>query len=173
MSYSFDPTGQFFAEGHYQMILTTTANGTRVAEGGPFYVFLDAAGDSFEVTKMYADLAGGVPPAARPQAATDQLVLASLRPLFQACAASTDSSPVNCPQFTLDLSATWALNGDPLAGAQVTFDGDHGYFAITGNCSFTETGRYPKTAAGQYVAYVFWDGSTPVPVKIRGPIQAT
>jgi hypothetical protein len=171
MSYAFDPSGQFFAEGHYQMILST-GDAARAAEGGPFYLFLDASGDGFKVAKMYADVTGGVPLAARPQAATDQLILASLRPLFQACAASTDYNPVNCPQFTVDFSATWALNGDPLAGAKVTFDGDHGYFVVSGNCSFTETGRYPKTAAGPFVAYVFWDGTKPAPVKIRGPIQA-
>jgi hypothetical protein len=42
MSYYIDDkTGQFFAAGHYQQILTVTSDGTRVAEGGPFYVFLD------------------------------------------------------------------------------------------------------------------------------------
>lgn len=171
MSYAFDSSGQFFAEGHFKMILTT-GDGNRMVEGGPFYVYLSASGDSFNVAKMYSDVTGGVPPAARPQAATDEMVLASLRPLFQACAASTDYSPVNCPQFTVDYSATWALNGDPLVGAKVTFDGEHGYFVVSGNCSFTETGRYPKKAAGPFVAYVFWDGSKLVPVKIRGPIQA-
>ncbi len=172
MSYAFDTSGQFFAKGHYQMILST-GDGGRAAEGGPFYVLLDASGDGFKVAKMYVDATGGVPPAARSQAATDQLILASLRPLFQACAASTDYNPVNCPQFTVDFSATWALNGDPLDGAKVTFDGDHGYFVVSGTCSFTQTGGgYRKTAAGPFVAYVFWDGSKPVPVKIRGPIQA-
>jgi hypothetical protein len=173
MSYYIDDkTGQFFAAGHYQLILTVTSDGTRVAEGGPFYVFLDPQGDTFKVSKMYASIAGGVAKAVPPPSATDQAIKDSLRPLFQTCAASTSYNPVNCPQYTTDFSAAWRLNGDPLADAKVTFDGDHSYFVVQGTCSFTEVGYYPKTAAGAYTAYVFWDGSKPVPVKIFGPLMA-
>jgi hypothetical protein len=66
----------------------------------------------------------------------------------------------------------WRLNGDPLLGAKVSFDADHGCFVVEGNCSFTKVGTYPKKAAGAYTAFVFWDGAKAIPVTIAGTFMA-
>ena len=80
-------------------------------------------------------------PFARPSQASDALVLAAVSAGFQDCvrlafAPSTPQIP-NCPQASstnMDASAAhYVENSDPMQGALVSFDTQHGDFAVTGS----------------------------------------
>ena len=117
-------------------------------------------------------------PFARPSQATDDAVLAAVRAGFQDCVSlpfppSTPQIP-NCPQASstnLDAAtAEYVENSDPMQGALVSFDTQHGDFAVTGsfdmNLNYTVNepgaeadGAHTNRVAGNYTATVIWDGS--------------
>jgi hypothetical protein len=121
----------------------------------------------------------GVPAAMRPAGATDQAAKDLVAAAFAVCAAATTTSVNDCPQLTT-LAAVdptnihWTLNGDPLAGASVAFDGDHSVFTVTGDfamaVAFTMSGsRFQGDSATKYFrADLFWNGSTLQLVTMEG-----
>jgi hypothetical protein len=83
----------------------------------------------------------------------------------------------NCPQqfAVIQLgtvtSAEWAVAGDPTQGALVSFDTDHGNFAVTGSYRMNlryatdngnplsgDNGTHVGSSSGNYTATLAWDG---------------
>lgn len=131
--------------GHFQMLLNYfdgALSGVRhVAVAGPYRAHLVIAGDSLKVSEVVQS--SDTPPADRPAAITDAAVRDAVRPLFARCAAATTFTAVDCPMqmSRLDgssgINITWSLNGDPLSGSSVVFDGSAGAFLVTGSFSMT------------------------------------
>jgi hypothetical protein len=168
-----DPSLDLVAEGHYQMDVHWSGQGTFNGDhhdvvSGPYRALLAWDGAKWSIGG-YAD-GKGVAAAPKP-AATDDVVLQAVKKVFAACVASNQPSPADCPGSVVafDYSGlTWTANGDQTSGAPVTWDGDRSVFTVKGNYSMTAswTESYPygptvhmnKTVAGAYTADLFWDG---------------
>src|SRR5712692_1562409 len=168
-----DPSLDLVAEGHYQMDVRWSGQGSFNGDhhdvvSGPYRALLDWDGTKWTVSS-YAD-GKGVPAAARP-AATDDGVLQGVKTVFSRCVASNQPSPADCPGsvYAIDYSGlNWTANGDQTSGATVTWDGERSVFIVKGNYSMTAswTESYPygqtvhmnKTVSGPYSADLFWDG---------------
>jgi hypothetical protein len=83
----------------------------------------------------------------------------------------------DCPQAAPDVILTdvhWTLNGDPIAGATVRYDGATGLMTVHGHFSMAVSYRwfgYPKSGASyinSYDAQLFWDGQAMQLITIDG-----
>lgn len=178
--------------GLYQMDVSYTVSGQGVRpyldySGGIAHATMTWDGTSFQnVTFSSGPLdqpPSGVTmaPFARPSQATDDDVLAAVKAGFQDCVSlpfppSIPEIP-NCPQESYThpdaTSGQYVENSDPMQGALVSFDTQHGYFAVTGSFDMNlnyvvDTPGDPQAAAngphvnhvsGNYTATVVWDGS--------------
>jgi hypothetical protein len=173
--------------GLYQMEVSYTTAGQSIRPyldlvGGVATANMTWDGTSFQ--KVQFGIAGfgdaTVPPFARPVGATDEAALAAVRDAFRACfhlpPPPTDPSIPNCPQNeTTDpntTTASWTLIGDPLQGALVSFDPQHGNVVVTGNYAaelhyevkipgnpyYYNTGSHTKSHRGSYTATLAWNG---------------
>jgi hypothetical protein len=82
--------------------------------------------------------AQGVAAVPRPAGATDQAAKDLVAAAFVACAAATTTSVNDRPQLTPlavadPTNIRWTLNGDPLSGAAIAFDGDHSVLNVRGD----------------------------------------
>jgi hypothetical protein len=140
--------------------------------GGPYTAALGWDGQTLSVSGFSA--VTGASQLARP-AATDDQVLAWLRPHFASCLKLQAGEAPQCPQHVSAFYASnfvWRANSDALQGAAVAWDATQGFFTVTGNYDFavdynstppyTATRRYHDHTSGQYVADLYWDGAKAV-----------
>ena len=196
------PAGQVTVYGRYQMSVSYTTTGQTVRP------YLDYVGGIAEATMMWDgrsfqnlqfatnDAASPqppttLPPFARPTEVSDAAALAAVKAGFSECASL--SVPLtaqglaipNCPQLFAVIqlgtvtSAQWALAGDPTQGALVSFDTDHGNFAVTGSYRMDlqyatengnplsgDNGTHVGSSTGNYTATLAWDGHQLTLLKI-------
>ena len=120
-----------------------------------------------------------VAPFARPSQVTDTAILAAVRTGFEECVSipfppSMPEIP-NCPQASstnlVAATARYVENSDPMQGALVSFDTQHGDFAVTGSFDMNlnyvvdepgaeANGAHTNQVAGNYTATVIWNGSS-------------
>lgn len=178
--------GQVAVYGLYQMDVSYTTAGQSVRPyldyaGGIAEATMTWDGQSFQnvVFKPGHVLPAGVtiPPLRRPSDVSDAAVLQAVQSGFHDCVTinvtPSMTTPPNCPNRgpALDpyfVNLRWSLNSDPMQGALVSFDTDHGNLAVTGSFTMTlntvrqvpgqagEAQTY-KTAAN-YTATLAWDG---------------
>jgi len=140
--------------------------------GGPYSAALGWDGLTLSVSGFNA--VTGASQLARP-AATDDQVLAGLRPQLASCLKLQAGEASQCPQHVAAFYASnfvWRANSDPQQGAAVAWDATQGFFTVTGNYDFavdynstppyTATRRYHDHTSGQYVADLYWDGAKAV-----------
>ncbi|MGH7776179.1 MAG: hypothetical protein ACREPI_03260 [Candidatus Dormibacterales bacterium] len=181
-TFGVDGQGRLVATGHYQTVVTfagPAGEADRRPVGGGFRATLVGQGRGFSVASLGA--ATGLRPVPRPKV-SDQIVEAAVREAFLACTEKTVLSPADCPQADVVAGlgtisgVRWRLLGDPLTGAQVTFDGARSVFVVTGayamSVDYDASGyvlaHYTDSSSGGYEADLFWDGAALVPVSIVG-----
>ena len=124
-----------------------------------------------------------LPPFARPTEVSDAAVLAAVKAGFSDCASLSVPQTAqglaipNCPQQFAVIplgtvtSAEWTVAADPRQGALVSFDTDHGNFAVTGSYGMDlhyatdngnplsgDNGTHAGSSSGNYTATLAWDG---------------
>jgi hypothetical protein len=144
------------------------ASGTEhVPSGGSYEATLLLAGAEVEVDRIQKVEALALQ---RPAGATDQAARDLVAKALVQCAAVSAEYVVDCPQAAPDVILSdvhWTLNGDPLAGAIVSYDGTTGLLTVHGNFSMAVSykwfGSYPKNGHSYIKAYdarLFWDGQS-------------
>ncbi len=177
MAIIFDQALNASAQGHFQMVFTYQAYGTRHDEpaGGGYQA--DLVLGSSDVTVAKIQPATGLPQLQRPAAATDQALEALVSSAMRQCAAARTQFVADCPQAIGAAGATnvrWTLAGDPLSSALVTFDPNGGLFTVHGNFQMSATYVWlgNRENANSFItfydAYLFWDGQALVLVSIDG-----
>ncbi len=183
-----DYAGQVAVYGHYEMSVSYTTTGQSIRphlsySGGIALATMKWDGRSFQNLMIKSGPATFLPsgvtvaPFTRPSEVSDAAVLHAVQSGFHDCVTITvtnsATTPPNCsnggppldPNF---INLHWALNGDPMQGALVSFDTDHGNFAVTGSASMTLSAVRsvpgqpgdPQTfkTSGNYTATLVWDG---------------
>lgn len=163
--------------GHFQMVANADYAGrvAHRASSGGYMVQLQPSAGSFRAGPISAH---DVPADSRPLEATDQAILASVGAALTNCARSTQANPPDCPQSIAGegTNIQWTVQGDPVADAQVVFDGDLASFKVTGTLHLTLdydsqffgfTRHLTDALSFPYLADVYWDGHQPVVVTIR------
>ncbi len=178
---AFGADGSATGTGHYQMILSDHpsygAGVEHQAVGGAYKAVLRITSTGVEVGPIQP--ASGVPAVMRPAGATDQSAKDLVAAAFTACVAATTISVNDCPQVTTlavadPTNVRWTLNGDPLSGAAVAFDGDHsvlivaGDFAMAVGLDMGGSHFQGDSATKRYRADLFWDGTTLKLISIGG-----
>jgi hypothetical protein len=97
------------------------------------------------------------------------------------CATVQAEYVADCPQRAPDAGLSnvrWTLNGDPIAGATVTFDPNSGILTVHGNfnmsVSYYWLGSHPKSGRSYITAYdahLLWDGQNLQVVNIDGAVS--
>jgi hypothetical protein len=184
---------QVEVSGLFQMDVSYTVSNQGIRpflaySGGVARATMDWDGTSFQNVQFGGNILlpfpeVNVPPFTRPSQATDAAVLAAVQTGFQDCDTlhfpPTNPQIPNCPyspsyNFTYATSAQFVRNSDPMQGALVSFDTQHGNFAVTGtydenlnqtvqgppgNDEPTNDGPMTSRFSGQYTATVVWDGT--------------
>ncbi len=170
LALSIDRSNKVHAIGHYLMIDTfngTYPNGIRHrVEGGPYEAVMDWSGSSMTIDSVSQTF--NATQLTAPAGVTEADVKAAVTAGFQACtAAPADGSP-DCPQYDFVFQASnfhWTLKGDPLTGANVSFDADKGFWKVTGNYTFHDSydesylGHQESDRSGTYSAYAIYNGT--------------
>jgi len=179
--------GKVAVYGQYQMQVSFTLAGQGVRPflgylGGIAEATMTWDGHSFQNVAYRAGSVTTLPPGvpmpvfSRPAEVSDAAALQAVRAAFHDCVtiAVTPSmtTPPNCPNSgpPLDPYFTelhWSLTSDPMQGALVSFDTEHGNFAVTGSFTMTlntvrrsganHEAQTFKTARN-YTATLVWDG---------------
>jgi hypothetical protein len=155
------------------------ASGTEhVPSGGSYEATLLLAGAEVKVDRIQNVEALALQ---RPAGATDQAAKDLVAKALAQCAAVSAESVADCPQFAPDVILTdvhWTLNGDPLAGSIVSYDGTTGLLTVHGNFSMAVSykwfGSYPKSGHSYTKAYdarLFWDGQALQLITIDGSMS--
>lgn len=182
------PSDEADVYGRFQMTVSYTTSGqsTRPYQayvGGLIEARMTWDGRSFQDVTFGAPGAPLLPrkvrvaPFRRPRGATDAAALASVTNGFHDCATlpppPTDPTIPGCPQTdTTDdqaTSAQWSFTNDPVQGAIVSFDAEHGNVAVTGNFvatlnyvvngnpGYLNNGPHTQTTNGKYTATLVWN----------------
>ena len=166
------------ASGHYQMVFAyQTESGIRhELDGAAYTASMSLSASDLTVTGIQR-ASGGVQPAQRPAAATDDAAKAVVAKALATCASVHVAYQADCPQQMVDLlvaDVTWTQTGDPTANATVNFDGSTGIFTVTGpldmRATYTSAG-FSKSGVGistGYEAYLVWDGQSLQLITIGG-----
>lgn len=174
-----DSTGAVIVVGHVQLI-ETVGSGTLATHspvGGGYVLKLTPSGDHFTAGSI--SYQPSAPGATRPAGATDQAILGVVGPALQKCIATAEANPPDCPQavYASASNVQWTLQGDPLAGATLSFDPSLSLFKVQGrmtvglsyDSSILGVGLHNDTSeVVPYTAELFWDGQKPVLVAILG-----
>jgi hypothetical protein len=167
------------AVGHFQMVFGYSRNGIAGTQHVP-----DGAGYSAQLVLSDTDVrvdhiardnqAAG---RSRPAGATDQTAEGLVAAGLKQCAGIAAETVADCPQFAPDVlidNVRWSLQGDPLSGATVSFDGNAGLYIVHGtfsmSVSYTWFGQHKAGSSlnTHYNAFLFWDGSALQLVTIDG-----
>jgi hypothetical protein len=174
-----DADQNFSAIGHFQMYFAYPekgVNGTRqVPDGGGYRASLVLDGAS--VTVASVTKLDGLPALQRPAGASDQAVKDLVAKGFAQCAAISAETVANCPQAAPDViiaNVRWGLNGDPVSGATVAYDGKsglmtvHGTFSMSVSYTWFGNARNRSSYITAYDASLFWDGQALQLITIDG-----
>ena len=167
------------AVGHYQMDFAYAEDGVQgtrqVPAGGGYSAALQLDGSKLTVATI-AKL-DGLPQLQRPAGASDQAAKDLVAKAFAQCAAISAETIANCPQAAPDIiiaNVHWGLNGDPVSGATVTYDGKSGLLTVHGNFSMSVSYTWFGAARDRssyitaYDASLFWDGQALQLITIDG-----
>jgi hypothetical protein len=181
--YTVDSSGQVVGDGLYQMAVAYQGQSPALprhrAVAGTYHAIFGWDGQHLTVNTVAAGSATVVE-VPKPKI-DDSAVLAQVKARFDQCATAAVPTPAGCPQsvYTLGTLANfrWRIEGDPAAGARVSFDGTQSLYRVAGSYSMTatydETYPYQPTfhrsnpSTGTYTADVFWDGEKPVFVSFE------
>jgi hypothetical protein len=174
-----DANQNITAVGHFQMVFVYPENGVQgtrhVPSGGGYSatVLLDAS----NLTVASVAKLDGLAAVQRPTAASDQAAKDLVAKAFAQCAAVSAETVADCPQAAPDViiaNVHWGLNGDPVSGATVNYDGKTGLFTVHGNFSMSVSYTWFGNARNRssyitaYDAYLFWDGQALQLITIDG-----
>jgi hypothetical protein len=167
------------AVGHFQMYFAYPekgVNGTRqVPDGGGYRAPLVL--DGANVTVASVTKLDGLPALQRPTGASDQAAKDLVGKGFAQCAAISAEFVANCPQAAPDViiaNVHWGLNGDPVSGSTVSYDGKtglltvHGTFSMSVSYTWFGNARSRSSYITAYDASLFWDGQALQLVTIDG-----
>jgi hypothetical protein len=167
------------AVGHFQMDFAYPEDGVQgtrqVPAGGGYSAALQLDGSNLTVASI-AKL-DGLPDLQRPAGASDQAAKDLVAKAFAQCAAVSAETVANCPQAAPDViiaNVHWGLNGDPVSGATVTYDGKRGLLTVHGNFSMSVAytwfgnARNRSSYVTTYDASLFWDGQQLQLITIDG-----
>jgi hypothetical protein len=172
LAVSVEPNSQsILATGHFLMTasLSTDAGAEHRVSGGTYCLPVTWNGQAFEVQ------IGGVgygcqqiAPLPNP-GANEASLRAAVQAGWQSCLKVTVLNPPDCPASDYGYQPTnvkWTSTTDPMAGAQVNWDGDAGVYKVTGNYALDVkyddafSSSHRKSLSGSYTAVVTWDGQT-------------
>jgi hypothetical protein len=174
---SIDTSNKIHAVGHYVMLdsfhSSFSTGLSHRFESGPYEAVMAWSGDSMTIESVSrAFSASQLSP---PSTVTDAQIKASVLAAFKACVkAPSDGSP-DCPQYDFVFEASnfhWTLAGNPTASATLTFDGDQGFWKVTGKYTFHASydesflGHQNDNRSGTYSAYVIYTGTKVITVYI-------
>jgi hypothetical protein len=173
---NFDQELNAVAAGHFQMVFSYQSYGAqRVPDASAYNAPLVFGASDVSVGSIAP--ATAVPALQRPSGATDEVAKGLVTKAFATCASVSSTYVANCPQQALDVDVSglhWALSGDPLATATVTYDPSSGLFTVHGSYAMTASYRsfgFSKTQTSlstAYDAYLLWDGQALQLVTIEG-----
>ena len=118
-----------------------------------------------------------LPAIQRPAGASDQAAKDLVAKAFAQCAAVSAETVADCPQAAPDLiiaNVHWGLNGDPVSGATVNYDGKSGLLTVHGNFSMSVSYTWfgsPRNRSSYITSYdasLFWDGQALQVITIDG-----
>jgi hypothetical protein len=167
------------AVGHFQMEFAypeAGVQGTRqVPAGGGFSAALQFDGSNLTVARI--GKLDGLPALQRPAGASDQAAKDLVAKGLAQCAAVSAETVANCPQAAPDAiiaNVHWGLNGDPVSGATVSYEGKTGLLTVHGNFSMSVSYTWFGNARNRssyitaYDASLFWDGQALQLITIDG-----
>jgi hypothetical protein len=167
------------AVGHFQMEFAypeAGVQGTRqVPAGGGFSAALQFDGSNLTVARI--GKLDGLPALQRPAGASDQAAKDLVAKGLAQCAAVSAETVANCPQAAPDAiiaNVRWGLNGDPVSGATVSYEGKTGLLTVHGNFSMSVSYTWFGNARNRssyitaYDASLFWDGQALQLITIDG-----
>jgi hypothetical protein len=167
------------AVGHFQMDFAYPEDGVQgtrqVPAGGGYSAALQLDGSNLTVARIAK--VDGLPDLQRPAGASDQAAKDLVAKAFAQCAAISAETVANCPQSAPDAAIAnvhWGLNGDPVSGATVSYDGKTGVLTVHGNFSMSVSytwfgnARNRSSYVTAYDASLFWDGQALQLVTIDG-----
>src|SRR5258708_4910655 len=167
------------AVGHFQMDFAYPEDGVQgirqVPAGGGYSAPLLLEGSN--VTVGSVSTSDAAPALDRPTGASDQAAKDLVSKGFAQCAAVSAETVANCPQAAPDViiaNVHWGLNGDPVLGSTVTYDGQTGLLTVHGNFSMSVSYTWfgsPQNRSSYvtaYYAYLFWDGQALQLITIEG-----
>lgn len=179
MAVTSDADQNVSAVGHFQMDFVYPENGVQgtrqVPAGGGYSAAFLLDGSNLTVGTI-AKLEG-LPALQRPAGASDQAAKDLVAKGFAQCAAVSAETVANCPQAAPDVAIAnvhWGLNGDPVSGATVSYDGKSGLLTVHGNFSMSvsytwfDDARNRSSYITAYDAYLFWDGQALQLITIDG-----
>ncbi|MHB8502970.1 MAG: hypothetical protein ACYDHE_18770 [Candidatus Acidiferrales bacterium] len=179
LSISSDADQNISAVGHFQMDFAYPENGVQgsrqVPAGGGYSAALQL--DDSNLTVGNVAKLDGLPALQRPAGASDQAAKDLVAKGLAQCAAISAETVANCPQAAPDAiiaNVHWGLNGDPVSGATVTYDGKSGLLTVHGNFSMSVSytwfgnARNRSSYVTAYDASLFWDGQALQLITIDG-----
>ena len=167
------------AVGHFEMVFAYNEHlvqGTQhVPSGGAYSASLQLNGGAVAVGSIAKS---DSPPALqRPAGASDQAAKDLVAKAFVQCAAVSAETVADCPQAAPDIiiaNVHWGLNGDPVSGATINYDGKSGLLTVHGNFSMSVSYTWFGSARNRssyitsYDASLFWDGQALQLITIDG-----
>jgi len=167
------------AVGHFQMVFAYDEHlvqGTRHVPSGGTYTARMLLDDSHVTVGGITKLAA-MPARQRPDGATDQAARDLGAKAFAQCAAISAETVGDCPQAAPDINIAnvhWALNGDPISGSTVSYDGRsglltvHGSFSMSVSYTWFGSARNRSSYVTAYDASLFWDGQALQLITVDG-----
>jgi hypothetical protein len=171
LAVSVEPNSQsILATGHFLMTasFSSDAGATHRVSGGTYCLPVAWNGQSFEVQNPgFGYGCQQIAPLANPGASQASL-LAAAQAGWQSCLKATVLNPPDCPASGYGYQPTnvkWTSTTDPMAGAQVNWDGVAGVYKVTGNYSLVVKydafgSSQSNNLSGSYSAVVTWDGQS-------------
>ena len=181
LAIKFDEQMNAVGTGHFQMVFSYQGSGgiSRVPSAGGYSASLVLSPTGLTVANVQT--AKDLPALTRPAGATDQAAKDLVATAMTQCATVQAEYVADCPQRAPDAGLSnvrWTLNGDPIAGATVSFDPSTGLFTVHGNFSMSVSynwlGSHPKSGNSYITAYdahLLWDGQSLQLVNVDGAVS--
>jgi hypothetical protein len=174
-----DADGNIALGGHYQMAFAHSESGiagtNHEPDGGAFTALVTLSDTQVQVIGIRRST--NAVALDRPAGATDENAKDLVAKALAACASLSAETVADCPQSAPDAgirNVRWKLNGDPISGATVSFDGKTGLFKVHGNFSMSVSYTWFGDARSRtsyitaYNAYLFWNGQALQLITIEG-----
>jgi hypothetical protein len=183
LAIKFDQQMNGVGTGHFQMVFSYQGSGSpgasQIPSAGAYSASLVLSPTGLTVANVQR--AKDVAALTRPAGATDQAAKDLVAAAMTQCATVQAEYVADCPQRAPDAGLSnvrWTLNGDPIAGATVSFEPNSGVFTVHGNfnmsVSYYWLGSHPKSGNSYITAYdahLLWDGQNLQLVNIDGAVS--